>query len=458
MQNILKQSEGRRLEFKASLPENAELAKTIIAFANDAGGDLFIGISDNPREVVGLPEDDLVSIEEKLSNIIFDKCYPAILPEIKFLSIDEKHIIQVSVFRGSTPPYYLKDKGKLQGTMIRVGSTNRFADDAIIGELERRKRNVSFDGEIVLEKASADVDMTSFKKFFLEKTGEELDENALKKLSLVQKVENKQYPTNAMILLSDDELQNNFFHYAKVECARFKGTSIEEFIDKKTIQGNVALQAEEAYNFVLRHINQGAKVEGVYTVDRWEYPVKAIREIIRNAIVHRDYSLRGKDVKVAIYDDMIEITSAGLLPPSIDYSAMQSRQSDARNKVLAPIFKRLGLIDQWGNGLKLVANELKQYPDIELKWQEVGLSFQVQFINKNFIPTSDVGINVGINVGIKTRLLDLIKRDNKISAKELSEKLDISARQCERIISELKEENILTRQGSKKSGYWSVKE
>jgi len=58
-------------------------------------------------------------------------------------------------------------------------------------------------------------------------------------------------------------------------------------------------------------------VEGVYTQSRWEYPVKALREVIRNAIVHRDYSLAGKDIKVAIYDDMVEVTSPGLLPPSL---------------------------------------------------------------------------------------------------------------------------------------------
>lgn len=144
------------------------------------------------------------------------------------------------------------------------------------------------------------------------------------------------------------------FHFAKVECARFKGTGSEEFIDQKSIYSNISTQAEEAYNFVLRHINKGATVEGVYTVSRWEYPVKAIREVIRNTIVHRDYSLTGKDVKVAVYDDMIEITSPGLLPPSIDYSAMESRQSDARNKIIAPVFKRLGVIDQWRNGLKLI--------------------------------------------------------------------------------------------------------
>lgn len=104
----------------------------------------------------------------------------------------------------------------------------------------------------------------------------------------------------------------------------------------------------------MRHINKGASVKGVYTESRWEYPVIAIRETIRNAVVHRDYSLTGKDIKVAIYDDMVEITSPGKLMPSIDFNEMEARQSDIRNKTIAPIFKKIGVIDQWGNGLKLI--------------------------------------------------------------------------------------------------------
>ena len=165
---------------------------------------------------------------------------------------------------------------------------------------------------------------------------------------------------------------------------RFKGVNSEDFIDQKSIVTNIATQAEEAYNFVLRHINKGGIVEGVYALSRWEYPIKAIREVIRNAVVHRDYSLTGKDIKVAIYDDMVEITSLALLFPSIDYGAMDSRQSDAKNKVIAPVFKLLGIIDQWGNALKLISEELKEYPEIEFRWKEVGLSFQVQFINLNY--------------------------------------------------------------------------
>jgi len=154
LEEILNQPEGRRLEFKEALPENSDLAKTIVSFANDAGGDLYIGVANNPHVVVGLNEDILMEMEEKISHIIFDRCYPAILPEVKFISQDDKQLIQVTIFRGSTPPYYLKDKGKLQGTYIRVGSTNRLADESIIAELERRKRNISFDKEVLPENAA----------------------------------------------------------------------------------------------------------------------------------------------------------------------------------------------------------------------------------------------------------------------------------------------------------------
>lgn len=97
IKEILSQPEGRRLEFKAELPVHSDLAKIVVAFANDAGGDLYIGVADDPREVVGLDEDKLMTIEEKVSNIIFDCCYPAILPEIKFISVEDKHLIQVTV-------------------------------------------------------------------------------------------------------------------------------------------------------------------------------------------------------------------------------------------------------------------------------------------------------------------------------------------------------------------------
>jgi len=71
IKEIIKQPEGRRLEFKAQLPDHSDLTKSVVAFANDAGGELYVGISDNPRTIVGIAEDDLFDTEEKISNIIY---------------------------------------------------------------------------------------------------------------------------------------------------------------------------------------------------------------------------------------------------------------------------------------------------------------------------------------------------------------------------------------------------
>jgi len=69
---IIKQPEGRRLEFKETLPSSSELAKTIVAFANDAGGEIILGVKNEPREAVGLPGEELVQMEELISSIIYD--------------------------------------------------------------------------------------------------------------------------------------------------------------------------------------------------------------------------------------------------------------------------------------------------------------------------------------------------------------------------------------------------
>ena len=221
LKEIIKQPEGRRLELKEALPENAELANTVIAFANDAGGELYIGIRNSPREIVGLPEEELIKTEEKISNIIFDRCYPAVLPEITFLTEDDKHIIRVTIYRGSTPPYYSKEKGKLKGTYIRVGSSNRLADEEIISELERRKQNISFDSELVMDKPVGELDRETFKQMYHDKTGDMLNVQTLRKLELTKTASGQEYPTNALILFSDDVLRNSIFPFAKVECARF---------------------------------------------------------------------------------------------------------------------------------------------------------------------------------------------------------------------------------------------
>ena len=295
-------------------------------------------------------------------------------------------------------------------------------------------------------------------------TSEQLDETVLDKLGLFRNERGNHLATNALILLSDGAQRERLFPYAKVECGRFKGTAADQFIDRKSITGPVFTQADEAYSFVLRHINEEAWVEGVYTKTRWEYPVNAIREVIRNAIVHRDYSLTGKDVKVSINDNMVEITSPGLLPPSIDYDDMLSRQSDVRNKVLAPVFKRLGLIDQWGNGLALIHSELEAYPNVRLTWKEVGLSFKVIFEKTALtdekstqeIPKKYPRNTQEVLPQASLEILSLLQENAYLTRNELATKLAVSPETIKKHLAKLRQLGYIEHIGATKSGYWKV--
>jgi len=251
---IIMQPEGRKLEFKEMLPTKADLAKTILAFANDAGGEFYLGIKNNPREIIGINEADLISMEEKITNIIHDQCYPVILPEVTFLNFDGRHLIKLQIFKGSNPPYYLKHKGAEEGTYVRVGSSNRQASPEIIAELKRQQHGKSYDSELTYDNAVDILEFKNFRSVFQEKTGESLDMTILKKLELVRSFQNTLYPTNALILLSDDDLKNHLFAYAKIECARFKGESPGNFIDQKTFNGSILTQPDQAYQFVLTRL------------------------------------------------------------------------------------------------------------------------------------------------------------------------------------------------------------
>ncbi|MBN1159077.1 MAG: putative DNA binding domain-containing protein [Bacteroidales bacterium] len=384
--DILRLPESRKLEFSESLPGGMDLARTAVAFANDAGGTLYIGIKDHPRSLTGVDKDKLIPYEEKIIRTIHDLCEPPVLPEISFLQHDDIYIIKVQFSRGSNPPYHIRNKSIEESTYIRMGSANRRASREIIRGLERQRQNISFDSELCDLKTLDELDLGSFKTLFLEKTGVALTRQTLKKLGLFRTEHGRDLPTNALVLLSGGGLRKQLFPNAIIECARFKGTVPGNFIDRETIDAGLGMQPEQAFRFVLRHISMGsADCTGVYRDSRREYPVNAIREVITNAVIHRDYSLSGKGVQIAVFDDRIEVTSPGTLLPTVDFNDMLAGQSDIRNKTLAPVFKRLGIIEQWGGGLKRIAEELQDYPEIGFKWEEPGLALRVTFIRKKYL-------------------------------------------------------------------------
>lgn len=133
----------------------------------------------------------------------------------------------IEVVQGNLKPYFLKNQGKVDGTYIRIGATNRLADQESINELERQKRHISFDEEICFDHKFEDLDISALRKRF-EKIGKSLTSEKLQNLKLVKIESHTLYPTNALMILLGK------FPHCSLKCARFKGTTMDIFIGLDT--------------------------------------------------------------------------------------------------------------------------------------------------------------------------------------------------------------------------------
>ena len=139
---LMAQPEGKTLEFKRDLSSPKSLLKTLVAFANTAGGRLVIGVDDQ-RKIVGVeqPLDD----EERLCNLIADTISPRLVPNVELITVEGKTLLVVEVFVSGARPHWLKAEGPEHGVYVRLGSTHRQADQALIDELRRTAEGVAFD-------------------------------------------------------------------------------------------------------------------------------------------------------------------------------------------------------------------------------------------------------------------------------------------------------------------------
>ena len=120
----LSKGEGKTVEFKEDLPLSDQIAKTVVAFANTAGGKIFIGVKDDGT-VCGVENKILLDRIEAIANMLHDKISPFILPDIYSYAVEDKNIIVVEVFQSQLKPHFLKNKGKLDGTYLRVRQTTK---------------------------------------------------------------------------------------------------------------------------------------------------------------------------------------------------------------------------------------------------------------------------------------------------------------------------------------------
>ncbi|MFM8765444.1 MAG: helix-turn-helix domain-containing protein [Spartobacteria bacterium] len=194
--NLIDNPESKTLEFKRDLSSPRSVLRTLVAFANSAGGHLILGVVDD-RKIIGV--ENPLDEEERQSNLIADSILPRLVPNIEMITVDGKTLLVVEVFLSGMRPHFLKAEGQQSGTYVRLGSTNRLADPQLIAELQRGVAGVSFDALPMPELTMDALDIKAIAKDFEGRNS--IDERTLQSLRIMVKEQGKLVPSQGGILL-----------------------------------------------------------------------------------------------------------------------------------------------------------------------------------------------------------------------------------------------------------------
>jgi ATP-dependent DNA helicase RecG len=371
---LLARHEGKNLEFKQDLSSPDAVLRSIIAFANTSGGTMLIGVEDEMRRVRGLK--DVLLEEERLTNLISDQIEPRLVPEIEILPWRRTNILAVQVYPSPSRPHYLKKLGFPEGVFVRVGSTNRKADPGLIEEMRRFTRQEPFDEQPVPELNSEAIDFRVTSELFA--PHRKLQRADLRALRLLTKHQRREVPTvGGLLLFGRDSDRREFFPDAWTQAGRFAGTDRRRILDSAEIRSAPVQAIEEAIAFVRKHLAREAVIGEVQRTEKWTLPAVALREAVINAVVHADYSQRGAPIRVALFDDRLEIENPGLLPFGLTVEDLWQGISRLRNRIIGRVFQELGLIEQWGSGIQRMAGACHEAGLPAPKLEEVGTRFRV---------------------------------------------------------------------------------
>lgn len=353
---ILEEQESKHIEFKSIVPKFETLIKTCIAFANAAGGRIFIGVEDGSREVIGISEEDRLKIYNDFPNSLYDSTSPSLIAQIYEQNVGMKSVLIIEIPPSPRKPYFLKSKGMKEGTYIRIGSSTRLATTETIEDLTREAQRISYDEEIV------HTDLSTLSKDLLHHF---FGATVSKKRLLAEKMigvkpANKEHlcPTVAGILMFS-ETPSDHIKEALIRCTQFIGIEGRDILRSEDITGSIPQQASECLKLLSAWMTRDYRLQGVTLKGSLPIPAEALREAIINALLHRKYTIPGA-IKIALYDNRIEIFSPGDFPGLIDINNLGDGTTFLRNPILVRLAYQLKLIETRGTGIRLIYDSCKK--------------------------------------------------------------------------------------------------
>ncbi|MCB0483122.1 MAG: putative DNA binding domain-containing protein [Flavobacteriales bacterium] len=442
--------EQQNIEYKPSWHD--DYLKWVCGFANAIGGIIYIGI-DNKGNATHLPD------HEKLMEDIPNKIRNAmgIICDVQLEDKESKKYISIKV-----NPYSVAVS--LRGRYYyRTGSTKMELTGVELNEFLLKKAGKTWD-DVVEEAATIkDIDENSIKKF-IDDSREKGRMPETKGLSAFQLLEKLQLTAGtklkraAIVLFGKDP--NKFYPNVQVKIGRF-GKDATDLKFQEVVEGNLVQMLDEVqlqlnHKFLIRPVD----FLGMRRVEKDEYPVAALREMILNALVHRTYM--GAHIQLRVFDDSLSIWNEGVLPFGLTLEELKGEHnSRPRNPKIAKACFMAGYIDTWGRGTVKIYNSSIEHglPEPTISEKEGGFMVALHKVAQSNDEGGPIGGPIGSPIEDLTdrqrEVLKLIKENKKLTKRGLAEKLDINVSAAQGHLDILKEKGIIDRIGGTR-GYWKI--
>ena len=423
--------ESETLELKEIVVE--DIKKEIIAFANSAGGTLYVGVADDGN-IVGVENPDMVI--QQISNMVRDSIKPDITMFTRYAAknVEGKQIVAVEIQRGTERPYYLAKKGlRPEGVYVRQGTSSVPATSTAIRRMIKDTDGDSFEAMRSLEQNLTF--QATEKEFALRDLAFGISQ--MKTLGILN---TDGIYTNLGLLLSEQCAHT-------VKAAVFEGINQSIFRDRQEFTGSLLQQMNEVYEYIDRRNQVHSTFDKLRRIDTRDYPEVAIREALLNSLVHRDYSFSASTL-ISVYDDRIEFTSIGGLPAGVSLDDIMLGLSVCRNPKLANVFYRLELIEAYGTGMKKIMGAYEnsnKKPVIET----TDNAFKIILPNLNedvgSLPVADAGSEA------ERQVLEFIKKNGSISRKETETAVKLKQTAAGRLLSKMIQKKLIVQIGQGKN-------
>lgn len=376
--------ELNELDWKEDLSGNQErLKRHLSAFSNYPGGGFIVfGVQDSSGNLVGVTSTQSQSICELLSNLARTGVDPAIQTNFFSLDYKGKHLFVCHIEESyEKPVYVVKNGGVMDSPFIRAGGTTRPMTREDIRYSTIHSRHIRFEEMPAILPKDIETkwhDHFDFSQIMnrLNRSSFSSTENTMEylyNLKLLTKTEGKYTPTNLAVITSAknfSELPN----YEKLEIRIVAYKGINKFVVglDQTFKQGYSLCLDNVISEVMRQLPTNEVIKSATRFSVPLIPEIAIRELLSNAIIHRDYGVNSSRLLIEIYTNRIEITNPGNLVADVKIDRLIDHPSKTRNEVLADLMRNLGFAEERGSGIDKAVGACEQF----------GLP-ALKFINEN---------------------------------------------------------------------------